>query len=124
MAEFKIEADSETIKIDGFEIAPAEGATLAEAISFAGAMRDFPQLPPQIGFPPFAVEFYEDGALVVKRLNETGEKLKFAFNTVDQLVVAVNQAIEISRDQKRLRPSPRITSSNLFGNEGDVIEGR
>jgi hypothetical protein len=124
MSSFKIEADSEIIKIDGFQIAPAEGAILTKAISFAGGMRDFPSLPPQIGFPPFVVEFYEDGTLIVKRLNETGEKLKFNFNTVDQLVVAINQAIEVSCDQKRLRPSPRVTSSNLFGNEGDVIEGR
>jgi hypothetical protein len=124
MADFEIEADSETIKVDGFEIAPAEGEVLTKAISFAGGMRDFPRLPPQIGFPPFVVEFYEDGTLVVKRANGTGEKLKFAFNTVDRLINAVNRAVEISRDAKRLRPSPRVTSSNLFGNEGDIIEGR
>ncbi len=124
MSKFKIEADSEDIRIDDFKIAPAEGATLTEAISFAGGMRDFPGLPPQIEFPPFVVEFYEDGALVAKRANGTGGELKFAFNTVDQLIISVNQAIEVSRDQKRLRPTPRVTSSNLFGKEGDVIEGR
>ncbi len=121
MSRFKIEADSEIIKIDGFEIAPAEGAILTEAISFAGGMRDFPYLPPQIEFPPFAVAFYEDGTLSAKRGNGVGGELKFSFASVDELVVAVNQAIEVSRDQKRLRPSPRITSSNLFGNEGDII---
>ena len=124
MSNFKIEADSEDIKIDDFQIVPAEGAVLTEAISFAGGMRDFPGLPPQIEFPPFTVSFYEDGALVVRRANGTGSELKFAFNTVDQLILAVNQAVEVSRDQKRLRPSPRVTSSNLFGKEGDVIEGR
>jgi hypothetical protein len=70
------------------------------------------------------VEFYEDGTLIVKRQDGSGGRLEFAFNTVDELVVAVNQAVEISRDAKRLRPSPRVTSSNLFGKEGDVIEGR
>jgi hypothetical protein len=124
MSKFEIEADSETIKVDGFEIAPAEGEVLTEAISFAGGMRDFPRLPAQIKFPPFVVDFYEDGTLVARRSNGIGGRLEFAFNTVDQLVVAVNQAVEISRDAKRLRPSPRVTSSNLFGKEGDVIEGR
>jgi hypothetical protein len=124
MADFEIEADSETLKVGGFEIAPAEGEVLTEAISFAGGMRDFPRLPEQIGFPPFLVFFHEDGTLVIRRENGTGGKLEFAFNTVDQLVNAVNRAVEISRDAKRLRPSPRVTSSNLFGNEGDIIEGR
>ena len=124
MADFKIEADSEIITIENLTIAPAEGATLSEAISFAGAMRDIPRLPPQVGFPPFVVNFYEDGSLVVKRADGTGGEIKFAFNTVDELVLAVNSAVEVSRDHKRLRPSPRVTSSNLFGKEGDVIEGR
>jgi hypothetical protein len=124
MTDFKIEADSEDIKIEGFKIAPAEGAELSKAIGFAGGMRDFPYLPPQITFPPFTVSFYEDGTMILRRANGTGGELKFAFNTVDLLVVAVNQAVEISRDQKRLRPSPRANSSNLFGEEGDVIEGR
>jgi hypothetical protein len=124
MADFEIEADSETIKINGFELAPAEGAVLSEAISFAGAMRDLPRLPPQIEFPPFRVSFFEDGTLTVKRVNGTGGEVKFAFNTVDQLLVTVNQAIEISRDRKRLAPSPRVTSGNLYANEGDIIEGR
>jgi hypothetical protein len=124
MANFEIEADSEIIKIDGFEIAPAEGEKLTEAISFAGAMRDFPRLPEKIDFPPFRVCFSEDGALTVKRVNGTGRTIEFAFNTVDELVTKVNQAIEICRDQKRLRPSPRVTSGNLYANEGDIIEGR
>ena len=124
MTDFKIKADSEIITIENLTIAPAEGATLSEAISFAGAMRDIPRLPPQVGFPPFVVNFYEDGSLVVKRADGTGGEIKFAFNTVDELVLAVNSAVEVSRDHKRLRPSPRVTSSNLFGKEGDVIEGR
>jgi hypothetical protein len=124
MAEFEIEADSETIKINGFELAPAEGAALAEAVSFAGAMRDIPRLPPKIDFPPFRVSFFEDGTLTVKRVNGAGGEVKFAFSTVDQLLVAVNQATEISRDRKRLAPSPRVTSGNLYADEGEIIEGR
>ena len=124
MAEFEIEANSEIIKIDGFEIAPAEGAKLAEAVGFAGGMRDFPRLPEQIGFPPFLVFFHEDGTLVIRRENGTGGKIEFSFSTIDSLILAINQSIEISRDQKRLRPSPRISTGNLFGTEGDVIEGR
>jgi hypothetical protein len=124
MTDFKIEADSEDIKIDGFKIAPAEGVELSKAISFAGGMRDLPYLPPAITFPPFTVSFFEDGTLAIKRVDGTGGEIKFAFNTVDQLVLAVNTAVEISRDHKRLRPSPRANTSNLFGEEGDVIEGR
>jgi hypothetical protein len=121
MAEFEIEADSETIKIDGFEIAPAEGAVLSEAISFAGAMRDIPRLPEKIDFPPFRVFFSEDGTMAVKRVDGSGGVIEFAFNTVDQLLVAVNQAIEISLDRKRLAPSPRVTSGDLYANEGEII---
>jgi hypothetical protein len=124
MAEFEIKATSDTITIDGFEIAPAEGAKLSEAVSFAGGMRDFPRLPESMEFPPFSIFFFEDGAIVVNRTNGTGGQIRFSFDTVDKLILAINQATAISVDQRRLSPSPRVTSSNLFGNEGDVVEGR
>jgi hypothetical protein len=121
---FEIEADSENIRIDGFEISPAEAAKLSEAVGFAGGVRDFPRLPDKMEFPPFLLTFSEDGTIIVRRANGTGGKIEFSFSSVDELIVAVQQATAISVDQKRLRPSPRVTSSNLFGNEGDVIEGR
>ena len=124
MSKFKVKADSEMITIENLLISPNEGAALAEAVSFAGAMRDIPRLPPQIGFPPFVVEFYEDGTMIAKRGDGRGGKIEFAFNTVDELVLAIQSAIDVSKDQKRLRPAPRCNTSNLFGDEGDVIEGR
>jgi hypothetical protein len=124
MAKFEIEADSETIKIDGFEIAPAEAAKLTEAVGFAGGVRDFPRLPEKMEFPPFLLSFSEDGTIIVRRANGTGGKIEFSFSTVDELIVAVQQATAVSVDQRRLRPTPRVTSSNLFGNEGDIVEGR
>ena len=121
---FKIEADSEFIKIDEFQIAPGEADTLKSAISFAGGMRSFPGLPPFIPFEQFKVNFFEDGTLSLVRLDGTGTVLEFNFDRVDELVLAINSASEISVDRKRLNPSPRHAGSLDFFNSGDIIEGR
>lgn len=121
---FKIEADSEIIKIDGFQIAPGEAAMLKEAASFAGGMREFPGLPPSIDYEKFRVSFFEDGSLQLSRVDGTGTVLEFDFNRVDELVLALNTAVAISVDRKRLNPSPRSVGSLQMWNTGDIIEGR
>ncbi len=124
MAEFKYEADSELITIDGLTIAPAEADHLKSAVSFAGGMRDFTPLPPQIDFEQFVVRFFEDGSLIVNRATGEGGEIRFHFNTVDRLVVVITQALGISVDRKMLRPSPRSVGDPGFLAEGDIIEGR
>jgi hypothetical protein len=120
---FKIEADSEFIRIDGFTVAPGEADNLKAAVSFAGGMREFPGLPPFIPFEQFKVSFFEDGTLTLERLDGSGSKINFDFDTVDALVIAINTAAEISIDRKRLDPSPRAVGSLDMFNSGDVIEG-
>ena len=124
MSEFKVEADSEYIRIDGFTFAPAEADTVKAAASFAGGMREFPQLPPRIPYESFIVEFSEDGTLTIRRSNGEGGTLVFSFNSVDQLIVAIDQASGISIDKKRHSPSPRHAGSLDMFNSGDVIEGK
>ena len=122
---FKIEADSETISIDGLKIAPAEGADLKEAISFAGGMREFPKLPSYMPFHQFVIKFFDDGTLRILRANsiDSGE-IKFSFDTIDTLIIAITQAIDISVDKKKLDPSPRHSGGFVMHNSGDIIEGR
>jgi len=126
MADFKIDADSEIIRIEGFAFVPAEADGLKSAISFAGGMRDFESLPPFIEYGPFLVQFHEDGTLVVSRVSggSAGSEIRFSFDSVDQLVLAINSAVATSVDLKRLRPSPRSTGAVGIYNSGDVIEGR
>lgn len=124
MAEFKIEADSEYIRIDGFTFSPAEADNVKAAISFAGGMRDFPQLPPRIPYEAFVVDFSEDGTLTLSRSSGQGGAIQFSFETVDALVLAVSTATEVSIDKKRHDPSPRLSGSLDMFNSGDVIEGR
>jgi hypothetical protein len=121
---FKIEADSELIRIDGFQIAPGEADSLKEAVSFAGGMREFPGLPPYIDHGKFRVHFFEDGTLTLSREGGTGTKLEFNFDRIDELVIAINTASAISVDRKRLNPSPRHAGSLEMFNSGDIIEGR
>ncbi len=121
---FKVEADSEFIVIDGFKIAPGEADNMKSAVSFAGGMREFPGLPPFIPFEQFKVSFFEDGTLTLERLDGTGTKVTFSFDRVDELVIAINTASEISVDRKRLNPSPRHAGSLDMFNSGDIIEGR
>ena len=125
MAEFnfKDKTNSEHIVINGFRIAPAEADDLKSAVSFAGGMREFPVLPPSIPYGRFVVVFNEDGTLVVSRDGSLGE-IEFSFDTVDQLIVAINDASQVSADNKKLKPSPRATGGLDFFNSGDVIEGR
>ena len=123
MAEFKVEADSEYIRIDGFTFSPAEADTVKAAVSFAGGMRDFPQLPPRIPYEAFIVEFSEDGTLTLKRSGDESTCITFSFDTVDQLVLAVAAASGISVDKKRHDPSPRHAGSLDMFNSGDIIEG-
>lgn len=123
MAEFKIEADSEYIRVDGFTFAPAEADDVKAAVSFAGGMRDFPALPPRIPYKAFTVTFSEDGTLTLARANGEGGTIGFSFDTVDQLVLAVSTASEISIDKKRHDPSPRHAGSLDMFNSGDIIEG-
>jgi hypothetical protein len=121
---FKIEADSEIIKIDEFQIVPGEVDALKEAVSFAGGMREFPGLPPSIDFKQFKVSFFEDGRLTVDRIDGRGNTLTFDFDRVDELVLSLITASEISVDRKRLNPSPRHAGSLDMFNSGDIIEGR
>lgn len=123
MAEFKIEADSEHIRIDGFTFAPAEADDVKAAASFAGGMRDFPQLPPRIPYKVFIVDFSEDGSLTLTRASGEGGRIDFSFDTVDQLIIAVDSASGISIDKKRHDPSPRHAGSLDMFNSGDIIEG-
>ena len=123
MAEFDIDTTSEWITIEGIQFAPAEADSLKSAVSFAGGMKGFPKLPPSIDFEQFTVQFFEDGTLIINRTGESGQ-IKFSFDTVDTLVLAIAQAIDISLDQKRLKPSPRHSGSLDMFNSGDVIEGR
>ncbi len=122
--DFKIEADSEFIKIDDLQIAPGEADTLKSAVSFAGGMREFPALPEDINFMQFRVGFYEDGTLTIARTDGSGSTLKFHFDMVDELIIAVNTALGISVDKKRLNPSPRHAGALEMYNTGDIIEGR
>ena len=125
MADFKIDADSEIIRIDGFAFTPSEAEVLKSAVSFAGGMREFPGLPPFIEFGPFIVQFHEDGSLVASRANTAGNgEIKFSFDTVDKLVLAINSALATSIDLKKLRPSPRSVGAIGMFNNGDIIEGR
>lgn len=123
MAEFKVEADSEYIRVDGFTFAPAEAADVKAAASFAGGMRDFPQLPPRIPFKAFTVDFSEDGTLTLARASGQGGAITFSFNTVDRLILAVDSGLGISIDKKRHDPSPRHAGSLDMFNSGDIIEG-
>lgn len=121
---FKIEADSEFIRVDEFTVAPGEADNLKAAVSFAGGMREFPGLPPSIDYQQFKVSFFEDGTLTLTRVDGTGSTLKFNFDRVDELVLAINTASEICVDRKRLNPSPRHAGSLDMFNSGDIIEGR
>jgi hypothetical protein len=124
MADFEVTADSENIVIDGLKIAPAEADNLKSAVAFAGSMREVSNLPPQIDYEQFVVQFFEDGTLIVNRASGVDGKIEFSFNTVDKLVTAVESALGISLDAKRLRPSPRSVGDPGFMADGDVIEGR
>ncbi len=121
---FKVEADSEFIKVDGFQIAPGEADNMKSAVSFAGGMREFQGLPPFIPFEQFKVSFFEDGTLTLERLDGSGTKVTFSFDRVDELVIAISTALEICVDRKRLNPSPRHAGSLDMFNSGDIIEGR
>ncbi len=123
MAEFELDITSEWIIVEGLRFAPAEADNLKSAISFAGGMREFSSLPPSIDFEQFTVQFFEDGTLVASRTGYP-EEIKFDFNTVDTLILAIQKATEICLDQYRLRPSPRHSGSLDMFNSGDVIEGR
>jgi hypothetical protein len=87
-------------------------------------MRDFPQLPPQIPYECFVVRFSEDGTLTLARGNGEGGSITFSFDTVDQLILAVDSASGVSVDKKRHSPSPRHAGSLDMFNSGDVIEGK
>jgi hypothetical protein len=87
-------------------------------------MREVSNLPPQIDYEQFVVQFFEDGTLIVNRASGVDGKIEFSFNTVDKLVSAVESALGISLDAKRLRPSPRSVGDPGFMADGDVIEGR
>ena len=123
MVEFELDITSEWIIVEGLRFAPAEADNLKSAVSFAGGMREFPGLPPFIEFEQFTVDFNEDGTLVASRTGYP-EKIRFSFDTVDDLILTIQKASEICLDQKRLRPSPRHSGSLDMFNSGDVIEGR
>jgi hypothetical protein len=123
MAKFETNATSELISIDGLTFAPGEAEALKAAVSFAGGMRDFVPLPPKIDFEQFTVHFNEDGTLVVARATGTDGIITFNFNTVDTLILAIAQCLEMSIDKKRLDPSPRAVGDPGFNTSGDIIEG-
>ncbi len=125
MAEFEFSkhTTSEKIVIDDFVISPAEADDLKAAVSFAGGMRGFAVLPPEINYGRFTVHFNEDGTLIVNRDDKPGEII-FSFDTIDQLILAISAASDISINKKILRPAPRAVGSLSMFNSGDIIEGR
>jgi len=121
--EFSKRTTSERIFINDLEITPAEADDLKAAVSFAGGMRKFPGLPPQINYGRFVVKFLEDNTLLVFRAGSPGE-LVFDWDTVDELILAITSAANISINKKILSPAPRAVGSIALFNSGDVIEGR
>lgn len=124
MAGFEIKADSEYISIDGFKIAPGEADVLKSAISFAGGMRNFPSLPERMPFKQFFVIFGSDGSILINREEGVQAGIAFDFDSVDELIVTITNALGISIDKKKLSPSPRSVGALDFHNSGDIIEGR
>lgn len=121
---FEIKADSEFIAIDGFKIAPGEADVLKTAISFAGGMREFPSLPERMPFKQFIITFGSDGSILINREEEVQDGIAFDFNSVDELIISITNALGVSIDKKKLSPSPRLVGSLDQFNSGDVIEGR
>ena len=76
-------------------------------------------------FKQFIITFGSDGSLILDREGALGgESLGFDFDSIDELIVSVTNALGVSIDKKRLSPSPRSVGSLDLFNSGDVIEGR
>jgi len=120
----EVSPDNITFRIYNSSITfmPGEGEKIRHLISLADRMSGFRALPPFIEDKPFKIAFDETGGLELTK-GDADVGLLFRFETADDVIVAVNKAIEKVRDERSLRPGPR--GSHAFAPTPDpIIEGR
>lgn len=100
----------------------AESDALRSVLHTADGMEHLETLPSQINHSPFQVRFQKDDTLQVLRNDEHGGLgVVLAWREVDTLIQAVDAAVKISVDQKRLQPAASFSS--VTPDVGEIREG-
>lgn len=97
--DFTVVANVETVTISrngSVSFRPGEAGTLTGILSIALRMENLPVLPSHIDNPPFRVNFTEDDALQVNRLDDQQVPLDLGWNEVDKFMQVVGEAVKIS----------------------------
>lgn len=117
-----IEQTRVTLRDTGFSFSPAESTKLTGLIGFAGSMAELKALPEEISDPPFVIKFTEDGTHQVTRENSEAT-ISFTFETIDEIIQALNTFIGIALDMQRITPNP-IPRGGFGPGAPDIIDGR
>lgn len=116
---YKVNIDE--ICIDEFTYRPADAKRITALLGFAGGMSEMTMLPPDIEDQPFAIEFSESGDLTLSS-NERKNGVKLNFEDVDDLINLVNDLVNVSIDNHKLRPRPRgAVVNSLIPGDGDLV---
>jgi hypothetical protein len=92
--------------------APGETATATSIVGTARMMERMKVLPPKIANSPWEVLFFADGSLEWKR-NDRKNGIKFTFQEADELVQAIDTALNKYADAMRIRGGPGAGVSAL-----------
>ncbi len=102
--EWKAYITSSGVVLDEFKFSPAEKDKITGLLGIVGGMASFKAFPPEIGDPPFEVQFKEDGNHHLIR-EFSGDCIHFTFEQVDELIKAGQEATAVSVDIQKLSPT-------------------
>ena len=101
---------------------PAEGEHLQKLLSIVGSMRDMKLLPAVTGNPPFRAFFREDNTISFCRAAQEDVFVTIGWDELDAAISAVEEAINLSLDRRRLKPNPRIGAFAPSAYTGQIFE--
>jgi len=109
------DVDRLSISQDGapsLTLTPFEVDKITQLIGIALGMEKAEALPSHINNSPFVIRFFEDHTLRLEAKDRDGS-VRFTFAGGDSVIKALQQAREMSLDERRLGGSPRGTAGGM-----------
>lgn len=117
---FKIRSLVEVVSITGENgtsilFSPAEGNTIRNLIGSGMSMESLPILPKEIHIDHFYLEFKPDDTIELFAADRQDRLTGLTWKTLDDLSVAIDDAIKVIANERANRPSPRRSFANPGG---------
>lgn len=100
---------------------PGEGSTIEELLASTQAMEHLPAIPSPIRGGHFKVTIDGDNLQLLREGDFNNSGPVFGWGEVDNMVQAIQEAVKVSLDMKKLRSKHR-TPYTYYSTSGEVVE--